>query len=252
MKTFITIILNIFLVLNIYSQSLYDQTEILVHDYDSDICLKSTNMDSLKIDVDNDGVLDIMFYFESVSSGYYQKIKSLIEKCQIALIIDTKNDSLKSSTLVWHSDFTYLMGMFKSEKIGIQINENERNYYGWAHVIFSSENRERIITIDKYAFCTIPDYPLLWGQTELTGKKEIILQDKVKVSVDVHSKSINIQSKEVIKEISLMNSAGRVIQKWRNVKSSKVDISSEGIKGGVYLFRVKNMNNEVFTGKVVL
>jgi hypothetical protein len=56
----------------------------------------------------------------------------------------------------------------------------------------------------------------------------------------------------VINEISLINSAGRVIQKWRNLKSSMVDIPSEGIKGGIYLIRVKKMNNEVYTEKVVL
>ena len=110
----------------------------------------------------------------------------------------------------------------------------------------------RIVNIDKYAFCTIPDYPLLWGQTELTGTKEIKVQDKIKVSVDGHSQIINIQSKEVVKEISLINSSGRVIRKWRNIKSSKFDISSEGIKGGVYVLRIKTENDEVVTKKIML
>lgn len=250
MKTFIITILTIFFAINIYSQNINNQSDIIVYDYDPDVRIINEGADTLKIDFNKDGVLDLMFYLVVTSGGEYPTIKSLNNNCMLTLITET--DTLNSKSLLWYSDFTYLMGCHKSEKIGIKLNINNQNYSGWIHSLFSKENREALITIDKYAFCTIPDYPLLWGQTELTGTKEIKVQDKIKVSVDGHSQIINIQSKEVVKEISLINSSGRVIRKWRNIKSSKFDISSEGIKGGVYVLRIKTENDEVVTKKIML
>lgn len=247
LKNYIPLLI-IFAALNLNAR----EPSIIVHDYNPDVYIRNEGKDTLKIDFNNDEVLDLVFYLVVRSGGEYPTIKSLYKNCRLTLISDSVNNSLQSTTLSWSTELTYLLGMFTSEKIGIKIIENEKIYYGWVHAIFSIENREAVIRIDKYAYCNIPDYPLLWGQTELTGVKDIKDQDKIKVSVNGQSKSINIQSKEVIKEISLINSSGRVMQKWRNLKSSKVDIPSGGITGGIYLIRVKTLNNEVFTEKVVL
>ncbi len=226
------------------------EPSIIVHDYNPDVKIIKEGSDTLKIDFNKDGVLDLMFYLVVTSGGQFPTIKSLNNNCKLSLITET--DSLIGQYMGFSSELTYLMGLFTSEKIGIRIIDNGKKHYGWVHSIFSMEKGHAIITIDKYAFCTIPDYPLLWGQTELTGIKEIKVRDKIKVLVDNQSQSINIQSKEVVKEISLINSSGRVIRKWENIKSSRVDIPSEGIKGGVYFLRIKTENYEVVNEKVVL
>jgi hypothetical protein len=257
MKTIIITIFNILLIINTYSQSIYNQSKILVHDYKPDIVLTNAKTDTLVVDIDDDSNNDIILYLIESSPGNWAIINTLNSNCSFSLICNESNiDTLNSDSINWqscNSNVCWFNGTCDGfEKIAVKISKDSLDYFGWINVYFTMNNFWRVVIIDKYAFCTIPDYPLLWGQTELTGSKEIKVQDKVKVSVDGQSKSINIQSKEVVKEISLINSEGRVVQKWRNIKSSKVDISSEGIKGGVYLFRVKNMNNEVFTEKVVL
>jgi len=228
------------------------ESSIIFNDYIPDITLDDHNKDTLRIDLNNDSVNDVVFYLVYPSDGRRLIIEPLHIDCYLTINTWNTSDTLNADSIHWYSNRWFVQIEPNSGEIGIKIISNKKNYYGWIKAYYKNFNLERYWYIDKYAFCTIPDYPLVWGQTELTGAKEIKVQDKVKVSVDGQSKSINIQSKEVIKEISLINSAGRVVQKWRNLKSSKVDIPSEGIKGGVYLFRVKNMNNEVFTEKVVL
>ena len=61
------------------------------------------------------------------------------------------------------------------EKIGIQKVIDGKKYYGWIHRYGSEELHfpfKKWVYIDKMAFCTIPDYPLVWGQTSLTGIDE--------------------------------------------------------------------------------
>jgi hypothetical protein len=248
LKIFISALLILLVAQKLSTQ----EPSIIFNDYVPDVTLFYPQKDTLKIDMDSDSADDIMFFLYGASSGNYAYIKPINTKWGITTFSNRNTDTLRSDQIIWISNQMVFLGRDNTEKLAVKLTINDLNYYGWISVYFTIKNMNRAVHIDKYAFCTIPDYPLVWGQTELTGAKEIKVQDEVKVSVDGQSKSITIQSKEVIKDISLINSAGRVIQKWRNLKSSMMDIPSGGIKGGIYVIRVKNMNNEVFTEKVVL
>ena len=61
------------------------------------------------------------------------------------------------------------------DRIGISKTIDGKKYYGWIHQYGSEEHEfpfKKWVFIDKMAFCTIPDYPLVWGQTSLTGIDE--------------------------------------------------------------------------------
>ena len=63
------------------------------------------------------------------------------------------------------------------EKIGIQKVIDGKKYYGWIHRYGSEELHfpfKKWVYIDKMAFCTIPDYPLRWGQTEIEVPAPIV------------------------------------------------------------------------------
>ena len=56
------------------------------------------------------------------------------------------------------------------DRIGISKTIDGKKYYGWIHQYGSEEHEfpfKKWVYIDKMAFCTIPDYPLRWGQTSL-------------------------------------------------------------------------------------
>ncbi len=230
------------------------EPSIIVYDFVPDITLDNHLKDTLKIDLNNDSVNDVVFYLMSPSGGLRLLVEPLHYNCFTTIATWFPLHAFSEDSILWMSEkwFVQIETNDKTGQIGIKIISNGQNYYGWIKAYYKNIGLDTFWYIDKYAFCTIPDFPLMWGQTELTGKKEIKIQDKIKVTVNGQSQNINVQSKDVVKEISLINSEGRVIRKWRNIKSSKVDIPSEGIRGGVYFLRIKTENDEVVTEKIVL
>ncbi len=237
-------------ILNLKAQ----EQSINFYDYVPDITLDNHLKDTLKIDLNNDSVNDVVFYLVYPSYGRLLIVEPLHINCLITIATWNPSYTLNMDSVHWLYNRWIIQWEpnDKTGEIGIKINSNGENYYGWIKAYCMDFGFETFWYVDKYAFCTIPDYPLMWGQTELTGTKEIKVQDKIKVIVDGQSQNINIQSKEVVKEISLINSSGMIIRKWRNIKSSIVDIPSTGIKSGVYFLRIKTENNEAVTEKVVL
>ncbi len=244
--------MGLLLQINSFPEQVDNCSKIKFYDLNPNVQLKNSKADTAKIDFNGDFIDDIIFFLIMTSSGNYAYIKPLNSEWKVTTLNYNNIDTLNSNQIKWANQDMNFLGMDNTEKLAVKLTVNNLNYYGWIYVFFTVENLTRILHVDKYAFCTIPDYPLIWGQTELTGTKDFKIQDKIKVTVDNQSQSINIQSKEVVKEISLINSAGRIIRKWRNIKSSKVDISSEGIRGGVYILRIKTENDEVVTEKIVL
>ena len=63
------------------------------------------------------------------------------------------------------------------DKVGFYKVINGKKYYGWIHR-YGHEDFSypffKWVAVDKIAFCTIPDYPLLWGQTDIVGIVETI------------------------------------------------------------------------------
>ncbi len=246
-KIYMLFLMIIIATLNLNAQ----EQSIIFNDYVPDITLDNHLKDTLKIDLNYDSVNDVVFYLMYPSYGRVLIIEPLHNDCLITINNWNTSDTLNQA-LDWISKRWFFQWEPNGGEIGIKLKLNGQNYYGWIKAYYKNFELETFWYVDKYAFCTIPDYPLMWGQTELTGKKDIKIQDKIKVTVDGLSKNINIQSKDVVMEISLINSSGRVIRKWRNIKSSKVDIPSEGIRGGVYFMRIKTENDKIVTEKIVL
>ena len=56
--------------------------------------------------------------------------------------------------------------------IGFRNTINEEHYHAWvwvyADIEYTSSHNKVWVYIDRMAYCTIPDYPLQWGQTNIT------------------------------------------------------------------------------------
>ena len=100
------------------------------------------------------------------------------------------------------------------DRIGIRKIIDGNKYYGWIHQYGHEEESvypfRKWVAIDKVAFCTIPDYPLRWGQTSLDDPTnpfavgdllyEIISTDPSCVSVAGHVDGQAAQGELVIPE----------------------------------------------------
>ncbi|MCF8359059.1 MAG: T9SS type A sorting domain-containing protein, partial [Prolixibacteraceae bacterium] len=233
--------------MNIFSQNTSDNHEIIFHDYDPDIIIidDECEIDTFKIDLDKNGYDDIQFYIGITSGGNFQTLLSPNPNSQFTLLENEKSDSLTSNTLNWQSYYVYLMGINNSEKCGVKIISDNNTYYGWIHVIFSFENNKWIIIIDKYAFCTIPDYPLLWGQTTLTGIEEPGLAKTVRAFVNQQEKQVSVITAKRIKQVKLVNMNGTTVTTIKKVNTTSATLNTAGLSGGAYLVRVTLNNGNV-------
>jgi len=244
----------------VFQQS-YSQTttnsSIIYHDYMPDLSLSSA-ADTIKIDMNEDGVLDIEFYFHNTSTGGLFYTKSLTGSCQYAyfyLPISYYTDSLTSDSLHWRSlPLEWIEPDFHG-KIGLKFTFAGLSYYGW---LFGKNswvgglNGNYILTIDKYAFCTIPNYPLLWGQTEIvTGTSELKEDAGIKVYATDSGSQLVVQSGDVIKSIRIINLLGATVLVKDNMRDKQATLSTKGLVHGTYIVKVTNSNLKEYTSKIV-
>jgi len=258
MKTIIIIItltLSILSLQKLYSQENSNKSNILFHDLQPDVVLMNALTDSFIIDINEDLINDVILYLEHTSSGNWALIKSLNQNCQYSLINYYLNDSLSIKSINWHSEAFIFLGEQKYnniEKIGIKIISKDLNYYGWIKVIFSIINMNIAITIDKYAFCTIPNYPLLWGQTEIvTGTSDLKEDSDIKVYTTDSGNQLVVQSGEVIKSIRVIDLLGATVVVKDNIRDKQATLSTKGLVHGTYIVKITNSNLKEYTSKIV-
>lgn len=155
------------------------QGEIIYLDFEPDTCKYVTEIDSLEIDIDQDGQIDVRF------SGYCQHGALLMtthvsqgwEQCNPYPL---ENTLLNSDSLHWQSywDDWFGSGTFMG-RIGLRKVIGDQYCYGWMQVYCDTVPTHpypgavgRNTYVDRMAFCDIPNYPLVWGQTKILGFEE--------------------------------------------------------------------------------
>ena len=160
-----------------------EEATILYTDFEPDLYKYITwsenpnsGMDSLDVDLDQDGLVDLWF------SGYVQHGALLLttdvaEGWEYCRPYPEVNTLLDADTLQWRqtTDDWFGTGTFMG-RIGLRRKVGNQYYYGWMKVYCDTVPTQpypgaigRNTYIDRMAYCTIPDYPLRWGQTCLYG-----------------------------------------------------------------------------------
>ena len=124
--------------------------------------------------------------------------------------------------------------------------------YGWfenylREVSKTNEKRTVFWGFDRTAYCTIPNYPLSWGQTELTVDLE---EDKANSIAKLHPNPttghVYIEG-EKANEVQVFNALGQQVKTTQNTN----EVSLEGLPKGAYLLRIATEDGKVFSDKVV-
>jgi len=236
------------------AQENYDSS-IVINDYQPDEVLKYES-DTLKIDINGDLINDIKFHIhDALSGGIISFIESINPKCSFSFINYYSNDSLLNDLIIWHSgklDFLGEQTYSYIEKIGVKISLNDSAYYGWVKVYITYTNKKKNVTIDKYAFCTIPNYPLLWGQTEIvTGTNEFKEDTGIKVYTTDSGSQLVVQSGDVIKSIRVIDLLGATVVVKDNIRDKQATLSTKGLVHGTYIVKVTNSILKEYTSKIV-
>jgi len=134
---------------------------------------------------------------------------------------------------------------------GFRIQREDGYYYGWFETynrVVSQKNEKQTshYGFDRTAYCTIPNYPLQWGQTEFWGVEENGDNASGKLHPNPTTGIVRIEG-EKASEVRVFNPLGQLVQTVQNTN----EVSLEGLPQGVYLLRVTTKDGNVFSDKVV-
>ena len=167
-----TILLTILLSFAILTSVNAQEGEIVYTDFEPDL-IQNTLSDTLYLDFDNDGIWDIRFLVVMQSAASYPVIAN--HNSEWSLHSMENEDTIAPYPTLpelsnWRGaiHWIYQDDCPPSEKIAVRHQKDGKYYYGWFRVLVTDYK----LAVDKLAYCTIPDYPLQWGQTNFTGIKE--------------------------------------------------------------------------------
>ena len=178
------ILLTMFAI-SVMAFSYAQQGEIIYTDFEPDLCVAWVSSpyphDTIKIDFDEDGTTDFMVFLSWRSTGEIAIDMISIWEHRYKI---SDNDSIVPTENVWPTHHGWLypnwtwQHMFESgathseDYIGFRNTINEEHYHAWvwvyADIEYTSSPDKVWVYVDRMAYCTIPDYPLRWGQTSLT------------------------------------------------------------------------------------
>ncbi len=255
MKTIILIITIITLMSFSLKSQILNDTNVIFIDYIPDSVLQCNfNLqDSLRIDINQDGVLDFKFYYVTNSGGCYPYIGSLNSNCRYYYFNDTITDSLNNPTIGWLSGNNFWSPYANTGVLfGIKIISGSDNYYGWIRAIGGSFGGLPVI-VDKYAFCKIPNYPFHLGQTILTGiTSNIYTPDSIIVYLANSGNTVIIQSGKIIKGVTLTSTTGVVVASQNNLNSNSANINVAGIAHGTFILQIQFKDLSIYTKQIII
>lgn len=137
-------------------------------------------------------------------------------------------------------------------KSGIRNGQDGEYYYGWMEVyaVVSYWYDTVLFYIARTAFCTIPNYPLRWGQTSLT---EGIEENEAVASASIYPNPANATitiTGESLRQIEITNMLGqRVATHQAEGPQATIDISA--LPTGIYFVGITDENGKRCVQKVV-
>ena len=154
--------------------------DIRFTDFNPDLMLESYQ-DSLGLDLDQDGRYDIQVYLYNCGSvAGYGVLKPTSDQWELTFCGDGEDLSIAHPDIPyfhWSSEELQMDAPNPDnpeQRYGIRFVDGSNYYYGWLDCICTYEYSDNpnirpktVVTIDKMAFCTIPNYPLTWGQTKV-------------------------------------------------------------------------------------
>lgn len=217
------------------------------------------NCDS--IDINYDGIWDIRYYYWWTSAaGVVTEFDiNFVDNMNACYVCD-------DDTLSYLGDLAYNAyggGSYEhylacpesnrtNHRLGFRKSVDGGYCYGWlrAEVVhFSSVSSYKLIDM---AYCTIPDYPLLFGQTDFVDIEEYEHnQSRIKLFPNPLNDMLTLQLSEdvICAEVDIYGIDGKLL-KTQNSDLDKIDFST--LSQGVYLIKIRLSDGYVYTEKVVV
>ena len=227
-----------------FSRAFAQQGEIIFVDFDPDWIGGQSWYDTLWIDFDEDGGRDLLFYWELASSSSDTYFHTTNNSWTIHAMADSDTIPISEIENYWLTRIGFERPTYNNPaptlKYAIRHRVGNDYYYGWYKVLSIGNT-----SFDMYAFCTIPNYPLYWGQTDMVGVEENEA-NHAKLHPNPTTGFVHMEGVECA-EVQVYDVMGKQLKTVQNTN----EVSLVGLPQGVYLLRVTLEDGKVYSDKVV-
>ena len=215
--------------------------------------------ENVLLDIDQDGATDykLTYYFSKSTYNILQESCNTTKFRTVGLgggsdTIPWSNGS-ETAWKTWDVLHCWNGAEEYYDRIGILKVIDGNHYYGWIHQYGSEEQSfpfKKWVYIDKMAFCTIPDYPLRWGQTIFTNIDE---NGESTTFATLHpnptSNLVTVTGKN-LRQAKVVNMLGQLVLSMQG-KGNELCINLAALPAGVYFVTITNEEGRKCVRKVV-
>lgn len=247
-----------------FSRSFVQAQEIICTEFNPALNLNNDSANfwqqQITLDFDNDSIIDVRFHFKVVYH-YHVLMMEPLNDWKVRRVDFLNNDTVVSNAPDiyaynwWFADHELnpTDGENYCETMGAYKNVDGKNYYAWFHLSggehYINDDFPRItLTIDRMAFCTIPDYPLVWGQTAILGVDE---------NEDVNFKLFPNPTNDILtlcgtdlQQVEVYDITGRRMLS-KSVSEDEASLDMRELASGLYFVRVTCNDGKQNVRKVV-
>ena len=253
--------------------------EIIYTDFEPDLSIEALSAtydkDTIKIDLDQDGTIDFKMYIDRLYSGSARYV-FVSSSWEFRICFNSiysygymdENDTIvpyprwssanDAYELLWYPLDTHFMEFY----MGFRKTVYDEHYYAWAKIYMNrnpdgqgyhpSHGYFDIVYAycDAMAYCTIPDYPLRWGQTSLT---ESIDETGATVFATLHpnpTTSLVTITGENLRQAEVLNMLGQKVLSVQG-EGDELRINMTALPAGVYFVNVTDSEGRKCVQKVV-
>lgn len=236
--------------------------EIIYRDFEPDsILIYWDKLGPVWIDLDVDGEADDLkmqmyimgqiCYPDLTTAGPNIRICT-IESNNTDIVLSEVEDEYWTTYVTWHAGNTAA----RYSHYGFRIQREDGYYYGWFETynrVVSKKGEKQIAHygFDRTAYCTIPDYPLRWGQTDIVGIEEN--SETNNAFTFIHPNPTNglvTITGENLRQAEVINMLGQQVLSVQG-KGDELHIDIAALPAGVYFVTVTDKEGRKWVRKVV-
>ena len=226
---------------------------------------------TIYVDMDDDGEWDFRYFKET--SSFLMSSPSVLARnasCYHAIseeyylyyenIFPDIATPFNDSSLNWSSTRIYPEIIYYGEyhldtmtfKSGIRNGQEGEYYYGWmeAYAVVTNDYDSVWFYLARTCYCTIPNYPLVWGQTSLTtGFEENEVSAFATICPNPTNSTFTVTGKN-LKSAEVLNALGQRVATAKG-KGETLQIDIAKLPTGVYFVNITDEDGRKCVRKVV-
>ena len=224
------------------------QGDIIIVDFEPDSCI-TDQYTRLWVDFDDDGNGDICLKMDYTSTGYWPEIVASND-WEITWLDNDGTDTIPN-IVHWGHTYLWLDDEGQSRFAARKQIENDNYIFAWFeaynYVIFNPFVCH--VCFDKYAYCTVHNYPLVWGQTELVGIEEATFNAFAALHPNPTTGLVTIAG-ENLQKAEVINLLGQKVLSTQG-EGDELRIDMAALPAGVYFVNVTDNEGRRCVRKVV-